>query len=374
MKYVSAGILIFISLASAAQCESCNQGSSGAVWEGDVDSNWENPNNWSGNTLPTGGAITIDGDLYTNAPIITVNSSFSPTDVFIQDGASLTLQADLSLTDDYIIRNNSSLNIQSGSNATGDDLNLCAGGSINMSGGSLDNTSGSGILRVCTSTPAGATGTTEINITGGSIVSTTSSPESGVIGDYINTSGGGTYTDDGGLLPVDLISFTGKATASNVTLEWSTATEINNQYFDIQRSWDGVNFTTIGRVVGHGTTNSIKNYEFVDQNPWKEGYYRLLQVDFDGSSEYHSTIRVEQSLGADLYQFSYKHDKSGPIRIQSIFDIKEVRLINSSGQILASGMHGNSLEIQTANFDAGIYFLQIQWGNSEVREKILLID
>ena len=167
LKYAFAGALLFASIIATAQCGSCNQGSSGAIWEGDVDSDWEDPNNWSGNALPTGGAVTIDGDLYTNAPILTVNSSFSPTDVFIQDGASLTLQANLTLTDDFIIRNNSTLFIGGGSNATGDDINLCAGGTINMSGGTLDNTSGSGILRVCTSTPAGATGNTEIIISGG---------------------------------------------------------------------------------------------------------------------------------------------------------------------------------------------------------------
>ncbi len=94
-------------------------------------------------------------------------------------------------------------------------------------------------------------------------------------------------------LPVELISFTGEFNNSQVDLTWQTVSEINNDYFDIQRSQDGINFETIGKIKGAGNSNITIDYNYTDFNPYSGiSYYRLKQVDFDGRYEYSNIVKV----------------------------------------------------------------------------------
>lgn len=98
-------------------------------------------------------------------------------------------------------------------------------------------------------------------------------------------------------LPVELTDFRAKEDAKNqtVVLSWSTASEINNKHFEIERTVDGRNFETIGIVAGNGTTTKTYNYNFVDQQPVSMAYYRLKQVDFSNSFTYSNLVLVEMS-------------------------------------------------------------------------------
>ncbi|MBE0539343.1 MAG: choice-of-anchor J domain-containing protein, partial [Ignavibacterium sp.] len=97
-----------------------------------------------------------------------------------------------------------------------------------------------------------------------------------------------------GSLPVELTSFSANVNNSNVNLDWSTATETNNNGFQIERSAVGGSYQVIGFVAGYGTTTEAKHYSFVDQNVAAGNYtYRLKQVDFNGTFEYSNTIEVE---------------------------------------------------------------------------------
>ena len=88
------------------------------------------------------------------------------------------------------------------------------------------------------------------------------------------------------LLPVELVDFEVKAVNNYSKLTWETATESNSDYFDVQRSVDGINFISIGRVQGAGTSNVLKSYEFIDESPSPgTNYYRLKQVDLNGMSQ-----------------------------------------------------------------------------------------
>ncbi|HQI41375.1 MAG TPA: hypothetical protein PK665_09805, partial [Ignavibacteriaceae bacterium] len=104
------------------------------------------------------------------------------------------------------------------------------------------------------------------------------------------------YWDDlciGQVVPVELTSFTAKADNNTVTLDWTTATELNNSGFQIERS-NGSEYQTVGFVAGHGTSTNVHNYTFVDQNVEAGSYsYRLKQIDLDGTFEYSNTIEVE---------------------------------------------------------------------------------
>lgn len=94
-------------------------------------------------------------------------------------------------------------------------------------------------------------------------------------------------------LPVTWHSFSGYFADGQSFLKWQTASEINNEGFDVEHSVDGANFTRIGWVDGNGSTNVAQEYQFVHNNPapgWN--YYRLRQVDYDGQYEYSRFIPV----------------------------------------------------------------------------------
>lgn len=94
-------------------------------------------------------------------------------------------------------------------------------------------------------------------------------------------------------LPVELLTFKGQTIGDYIHLSWETASELNNDRFEIERSQDGVHFAKIGTIEGHGTVNSIKNYGFSDGSPHVGlNYYRLNQVDYDGTSHLHPIISV----------------------------------------------------------------------------------
>ena len=104
------------------------------------------------------------------------------------------------------------------------------------------------------------------------------------------------YVD--GVLPIELLSFTGTVINSrNVLLEWSTASEQSNDYFIIERSTDGYNWTQIKNIDGSGNSNTKINYTTIDNSaPRTIVYYRLSQVDFDGVSETFNPIDVNLKL------------------------------------------------------------------------------
>ncbi len=95
------------------------------------------------------------------------------------------------------------------------------------------------------------------------------------------------------VMPITLLDFRLSALEKTVALSWSTSQEINNDYFDIERSADGVKFSKVGKVAAIATPSTINNYTFTDNIPVKGiGYYRLKQVDKDGKYAYSSLKQV----------------------------------------------------------------------------------
>jgi len=95
-------------------------------------------------------------------------------------------------------------------------------------------------------------------------------------------------------LPVNLVHFEGDQSYSTVSLNWITASELNNAYFSVQRSADGKNFTEIGKVHGKGTTTAVNKYKFIDRTPNPGiSYYRLVQYDYDNTATTSRIIAVK---------------------------------------------------------------------------------
>jgi hypothetical protein len=115
-----------------------------------------------------------------------------------------------------------------------------------------------------------------------------------------------TAAGDGAPLPVELLNFSAETEANTVVLNWTTASEINNDYFTIERSADAVHFSPVGIVDGAGNSTLTRNYELVDYNPLPGvSYYRLRQTDFNGEFELFGPVAVNfnstQVTGVTLF-------------------------------------------------------------------------
>ena len=96
-------------------------------------------------------------------------------------------------------------------------------------------------------------------------------------------------------LPISLISFTGKRTGKKVDLKWSTATEVNNEYFTIERSPDAKTFIEVAKIPGAGNSSATQNYSWTDEVYNKnECYYRISQTDYDGRKEVFNTVFIPE--------------------------------------------------------------------------------
>ncbi len=159
-------------------------------------------------------------------------------------------------------------------------------------------------------------------------------------------------------LPVELTTFTARRQAAGVQLQWATATELNNSYFEAQRSTDGQFFGALAKVPGHGSSTSPQAYTFLDKNAptGTTLYYRLRQVDADGTASYSPVAAVRPGPAqAGIFpnpahqQISFSADAGD-----------NYRLLNVLGQPLLAGraVAGfNSLEL--SSLGAGAYYLEV---------------
>jgi hypothetical protein len=176
-------------------------------------------------------------------------------------------------------------------------------------------------------------------------------------------------------VPVELESFTGKVSGSNVTLDWTTASEINNQGFEIQRSF-GSEFQTIGFIEGHGTTTETQSYFFIDKNVNAGSYnYRLKQVDFNGSLEYSPVINVDVSAPNEFslsQNYPNPFNPSTKIEFSLAVDSKvTLKVFDVLGQEVAFLVNENlkagafSVDFNASSFNSGIYFYSLVAENSD---------
>lgn len=171
------------------------------------------------------------------------------------------------------------------------------------------------------------------------------------------------------ILPIELVRFDAIVNEEKkVNLNWTTAAEINNDYFTIERSKDGVQFEQIEDIQGAGNSLQIRDYKTVDPNPYSGvSYYRLLQTDFDGTRS-HSEIRAVNIQLNQKYTI-YPNPLQEVLHIVGIASSKgktNIEIFDALGRIVYSkqlemGENVNSIDIaEVSKFEAGNYFLNIQ--------------
>lgn len=175
------------------------------------------------------------------------------------------------------------------------------------------------------------------------------------------------------ILPIRLAYFVGKRVAEGIELNWQTVLEENNDYMALERSADGIDFREIGRVKGVGSTTEPQYYTYLDATP-KSGsnYYRLRQVDLDGTEEYHPVIYVDfADPSTSLKLQVFPNPGTEHIRVSWPVDKKQeavIRIFNLSGQQLATyripGEHA-TFEFPVNDLAAGMYNIVLTRGSSQ---------
>lgn len=193
---------------------------------------------------------------------------------------------------------------------------------------------------------------------------------------------GGTLTnvsvpEAGTILPVNWMDFNGKFTNEGIHIKWSTLSEINNDYFEIERSPDGKDFETIGEQASKSNSTTKQNYSFLDQDPTiysnYEHYYRIKQIDLDGQFTYGALIRVVIPQNDDVsivFLPNVTHDYTSFYIEGDTEDLAILEVYNSFGQIIESidlkqkGMQ--FVQINAATLPKGRYFSRILKDNGQV--------
>lgn len=178
---------------------------------------------------------------------------------------------------------------------------------------------------------------------------------------YFDGTEGGLYRSTAPVntpLPIHLISFDGVVKGDHHQLTWQTATEVNNDRFEVMRSGDGIHFEKIGAVYGAGNSQSTLRYDFEDASPLDGiNYYRLKQIGQDGSFEYSKVLALDHAKHA-RYQL-YPNPVQYALSVQTPSDGFDYQIVNAFGQVVQTGSGSNQRSILVADLATGIYALRI---------------
>lgn len=186
-------------------------------------------------------------------------------------------------------------------------------------------------------------------------------------------------------VPVELTSFTGTAVQDGVLLNWTTATELNNQGFEIERSIDAQNWAKIGYVPGFGTTTEPKSYSYMDENVPAGTYsYRLKQIDFDGSFNYSPevVVNVVEALPSDFSLFqnypnpfnpsttiNYSIPSSEFVTLK-VYDVLGNKVATLVDEYKFAGSY--EIDFDASQLSSGVYFYKLQAGSFVEIKKMML--
>lgn len=168
-------------------------------------------------------------------------------------------------------------------------------------------------------------------------------------------------------------------TDREIAISWSTSTEINNAFFEIEKTKDNRNYTTIGNVAGAGNKSSVSHYQFIDFEPSNEVvYYRIKQVDYDGKFDYSKIVTVKRDNKLDELGV-YPNPAVAQINIEFKRSLKTTGMYtvsNSFGQIvkqgdIASNLDGYSLKVD--DLGPGLYYFDLNEGSSHQHKEFMIV-
>lgn len=195
-------------------------------------------------------------------------------------------------------------------------------------------------------------------------------------------------------LPVELVYFFAESYEDSILLKFGTATEVSNYGFEIQRAQNNFIFNIIGFVEGNGNSNSPKHYTFADSLVEMTGiiYYRLKQIDFDGTSAYSDTVTVDFLSSITLEssnipsQFSISNNYPNPFNPATkinfelpfqqalkinLFDVRGKLVKEIASQEFLPGIY--QLYLDFSLYSSGIYFVRFESQNNVVTKRMTFV-
>jgi hypothetical protein len=186
-----------------------------------------------------------------------------------------------------------------------------------------------------------------------------------------------------GIIPVELTAFKASVSDNGVLLNWTTASEVNNNGFNIERRTDKTIFEKVGFVMGKGTTTESSSYSFLDPHAAGKVYYRLRQIDNDGSFEFSQTIEVDATK---LVKFELAQNYPNPFNPSTtikysipdqsfvtikVFDVLGNEIVKLVNEEKDAGIH--QINFNASNLSSGIYYYSISAGNFSATKKFMLM-
>ena len=178
-------------------------------------------------------------------------------------------------------------------------------------------------------------------------------------------------------LPIRLLNFQGYLINNTTQLKWQTATEMDNDYFKIERSTDGLIFESIGTVKSKGNTQTGYSYSFVDVSPYRGiNYYRLKQVDLNGTNTLSNIISIQQNIENKNAIKIFPTLTNGTVKIQlenSNDTLKEISVYDVTGilSIYYTGI-GQTQQITLNNLSNGTYIVKVVTAKDSYSQKVVL--
>jgi hypothetical protein len=333
---------------------------------------WNLPSSWqSGDIPPISGlnkdAVIINNDVeyigdvsVDNQVSITINGGASLTitgDLIVNNNLTLIINGDLIINGNLIAKNGAKVTVNGGGTASiSQDANfdnntvLWIDGNLEIGGnlifGNNQSFGGNGIVSV------GLSGCSE-------------------------WSGPSDNCTESVILPITLLNFSVKKDGEDVIVKWRTAVELNNDYFDIERSSDGREFDQIARIEGSGTSHEPLDYEYVDTAPLNGmSYYRLRQTDFDGTTEAFDIHSIQNSsLTANNVTIFPNPLLGNTLKmVMSQPEEGSVEIMDENGNRVFSeelNDYDRELEMNLPDMKMGIYFVNVTTASMQKSFKLV---
>jgi hypothetical protein len=217
-------------------------------------------------------------------------------------------------------------------------------------------------------------------ITGVLTIGTTTGNVSAIPAAGIDFHSAWVLSDNTNALPIELLSFAVSCEGARSKIEWSTATEIDNQFFTILRSFDNVIWEEVAEIPGAANSSSTLNYVAYDNQP-ADGliYYRLKQTDFNGQSEMFETAAME-ACKSDVFDVAVFNNGQGVIGLginSTTAEDVTITVNDLSGRIVLQGQASldeglNTIDVQSETLSQGLYSITVAGQTSSWSDKILL--
>ena len=163
-------------------------------------------------------------------------------------------------------------------------------------------------------------------------------------------------------------------------LDWATSYEVNNDYFNIERSNDGANFNSISTIYGAGNSAQNLSYSAIDDKPLNGiSYYRLRQTDYDGETSYSNLKAIEFNTMNQFVYDIYPNPFSDATVFYTTESLEDVRIIvyNSYGQVVnqINNISGQTFTLHRENLSSGLYFINLLQDSKIVAtDKLVITD